>query len=199
MIPAALWLDWALRVLCSVPVWVLARILAPLAVATQRDPARLPGWAWWIGPADHDMSGLGADPMWLRWWETDEGGGRAWYCTALRRLGVRSTAHPLVRLLQLMRNGGAGAMYRMLGEPIDDRLITREQDGGRTLYLAYKLKHTVGVGGGRAPMPGARPVAFYLSIDRASGWGTQVGIKLNHPVRMGSKSYCKLSFSPWRK
>lgn len=199
MIPVGLWLDWAFRVLCSVPIFLLARLFAPLAVAMQRTPEKLPGGAWWIGPADHDLCGPGADPMWLRWWETDEGGGRAWYCTALRKAGIRSTAHWLVRLLQLWRNGGAGANYRMLGQRVDELLITREVDGNRTIYLAYRMRDTAGVGGGRIPLPKAKPVVFYLSIDRPSGWGTQVGIKLNHPVRIGGKTYCKLHCSPWRR
>lgn len=199
MIPASLWADWAFRVALSIPVWILARLLSPLAVAMQRDPAKLPGWAWWIGPADHDMCGPNADPMWLRWWETDEGGGRTWYCTALKKAGIRDCAHPIVRWLQLWRNGGAGANYRMLGQRVDDLLITRDEAGGRTLYLAYKMKHTAGIGGGREPMPGARPVAFYLSIYRKSGWNSQLGIKLNHPVKMAGKTYCKLSCSPWRR
>ena len=103
------------------------------------------------------------------------------------------------QMFQLWRNGGAGAMYKILGQRTDELLIVKHPQGARTLMLAYRMRDTRGIGAGRFPLPGAQPVVFYLSIDRPSGWGTQVGIKLNHPVQIGGKTYCKLSASPWRR
>lgn len=187
--------DWIFRVLLAIPLQIVARLAAPFALIS-RDKTRAPAWAWWIAAVDHDIAGPGADPMWRRWWETDEGGGRAWYCVLGRKLGIRSTLHGLPRLMQLLRNAGAGAMYRGLGLRVDELLIVQADASTR---LAYRLKDTAGVGGGRTPIPGAKPVAFYKSIAWPGGWHSQLGWKLNHPVLIGDRTYCKLSFSPLRK
>lgn len=183
-------------------VLILSRLLAPLVILTQRDPCKAPGWAWWIAPLDHDIAGPGADPMALGWWELDGPykSRPAWVDWVRKTFNIHDTRHWAVRLWQLLRNGGAGAMYRMLGERTDDMLITRQEAPGRTEYLAYRLKDTAGVGGGRIPLQGAKPKAFYLSIERpfmGRTFSLQIGTaKLNHPVAIGARGYAKWVCTP---
>lgn len=188
---------------------VVSRLLAPVAVLCQRDPTRLPAWAALIGPADHDIAGLptghpdlpadrkGADPMAVYWWEL-KGPYKTrpkWVDWVRERFGIHDTRHWFVRLWQLMRNGGAGAMYRLLGMRADTLLITRQEAPGRTEYLAYRWRDTTGVGGGRHPLPSAKPVAQYLSVVlRLLGHKIELQIgpgKLNYSVPFGDRSYCK--------
>lgn len=191
MIPYGLVFEWMLRVLMALPVLLLARLLAPLAVLTASDPRYVPRWARWIAPADHDLCGPRADPMWVRWWESEDGGGRAWYVNTLKRMGVRSTAHWAARLLQLWRNGGAGAMYTFLGVEFGDLWISVTAAGRQTRYLAYRVSDTSGIGAGRTSLDGARPVAFYVT-GTAGPIGYMLGWKLNHPVEIGRMTHCKL-------
>lgn len=197
----AMELKWIRCLLLAIPLQIAARILAPFALRSG-DPTRAADWAWWIAPADHRIAGPKADPMWIRWWETDEGS-RAWYCALGRKLGVRSTLHWFPRLMQLMRNAGAGGMYVWLGVRVDNCLIVASSGPnnpdlppyGTKERRAYYLADTKGIGGGREPLPNAKPVAFYRQTYLPVGgrlieilWGW----KLNYAVEVRNRALCKL-------
>lgn len=203
-----------LRAPFVVLVLVLSRLLSPIVILSQRDPTVTPAWAWWIVPPDHDIAGLptghpdlpkgrkGADPMAVAWWEL-KGPYKSrpkWVDWVRKTFNIHDTRHWFVRLWQLLRNGGGGAMRRMLGERVDDLLITREESPGRTEYLAYRLKDTAGVGGGRIPIQGAQPVVQYLSIEvpfAGRKFELQIGPgKLNDDTPMGGHRYAKWCCTP---
>ena len=183
-VPRWLRIKWALQALAQIPLRIVVYLVAPIAVATMDNPRAVQPWAWWLAPADHDLSGPNADPMWIRWWETDEGS-RAWYCSFLKGLGIKSTEHWIVRLLQLWRNGGAGLNYTWFGIDLTGMEVIKYETDDGNLYLAYPADHVITHAGERMPFTGSLPRAFYKSDDGRQGW------KLNYPVEFRGAMRCK--------
>lgn len=186
-IPAFLWFQWACQLLLQIPLRLVCWTLAPVVVWSQKSPETTPDWAAFIVPFDHAIAGEHADPMWIRWWETDldrvEADGtrrndRAWYCQLLRLFGIRDTRHWLVRLFQLLRNGGAGGNYGWFGADVRDTLMFHfDLENGGKLTLAYHQNDTFFGDTGLEIAPDAVPEAFYLRVGaRRFGW------KLNYKV-----------------
>ena len=192
-IPKWLWIKWGLQALAQIPLRIVVYLVAPIAVATMDNKKYVQPWAWWLAPVDHALSGIPmkgadpkthADPMWWRWWHTDDGS-RAWYCTALKKLGIRDTEHWIVRLLQLWRNGGAGVNYTWFGVDLTGLEIIKHETEDGNRYFAYKADHVISHGGIRQPFTGSLPRAFYITGDGKRGW------KLNYIIEFRGAMRCK--------
>lgn len=174
-----LYLRWAAIVPLVILMWPVARIVGTIAtiqmvLTDQRVYA--PVWARLFAPFDHSFTGANVDPMWRRWWETDEGTGREWYCKLLKRWGIRSTSHGLVIWLQWMRNGGGTANYTLLGVQVSKEHDLTGEDGNYDLWL------------------GGKRVAFRRKY-RWLGGETWIGWMINRPFA----GHAKHLFYPWRK
>jgi len=197
-IPSKLKSKWRGSIPKIIGILVASRVVAIYIVATQKDPTKTPDWATWAVPFDHEIAGENADPMWIRWWETDEGDGRAWYVPFFKKMGVKDTKHWIPRLLQLWRNGGAGALYTTLGMDLSNlHVIKYDVDGGAVRH-AYKIEDVEQVGtsdsvestrwidgeiktvdGHWAPRAGATMVAYYVSTLKPTWFSKLFGKKLS--------------------
>jgi len=190
---------WAARILPAFVLWILARLIAPLAVlqmVSTGNRETAPKWAAWAAPFDHTFCGANADPMWIRWWLTNDPkkpgakDDRAWYVHLLRKLGVRTLEHPLVILAQFLRNGAGTANYRWLGVYLEGPVVVIGEDGQYEARIKLDL-------------PG--PLLAFRRTFRWLGGETWIGWKIDAPkdglVDDGDpkSGYAKWILYPWRK